>query len=276
MWSGHQVAVMWLSHVAVRLTQHPGVATTYSTVWDPGATLHWTTPPILTPARTWQVGLAATFNGGFKVTSGDSRGGYWDSGYGIDARATVMADPAGRRTLTPGAESLVIYTDGSWAIGTWDRQIQMTPNVRFVRQELTPLIDSGVISPLTRSPNCQLHWGKTYNNYTPTWYQFHCTPWRSGVGITAAGDLVYASGRTLTPFQLALILRQAGAVRAMQLDINTQWISSITYTSSAAGVSGPATPHVLNSPYYSATHYIVGTARAGTAANRDFFAAYLR
>lgn len=276
MWSAHQVAVMWLSHTALRLSQHPGVRSRYSHVFDPGASSHWTTPPSLTPVTRWQVGLAATFNGGFKLTNGDSRGGYWDSGYGVNGRSGVVADPTGRRTLTSGAQSLVIYKNGSWAIGTWNHEVRMSAQVRFVRQELVPLIDRSAINPLTASRDCQLHWGITVNNFTPGWYRDHCSAWRSGIGTTAAGDLVYVSGRDLLPSQLALVLRQAGAVRAMQLDINTQWVSAMFYNAPRAARGTPATPHILSSPYNKATHYITGTARAGTAANRDFFAAYLR
>jgi hypothetical protein len=267
-WSGHQAVVVWLSHSSLRLSLHPGVPTSYSGVWDPGASPHWTTTPVLTPVNRWQVGLAATFNGGFKITNGDSHGGYWDSGYGINAHAVVLKDPSGARTLTKGAESLVINNDGSWAIGTWNVQVHMTPAVRFVRQELLPLVDRSVVNPLTTSSACQQHWGKTIGGT--------CAPWRSGLGITAAGDLVYAAGHGLTPYQLAVILRQAGAVRAMQLDINTQWLSAIYYNSAGAAHGIRATPHVLVSPYYPASRYIIGSARAGTASNRDFFAAYLR
>jgi hypothetical protein len=268
MWSGHQVVVMWFSHTAVRLSQHPGVRTRYSRVFDPGASSHWTTPPTLSRINPWQIGLAATFNGGFKVTNGDSRGGYWDSGYGINARAVVVADPTGRRTLTNGAESLVIYKNGSWTIGTWNGEVRMTSAVRFVRQELAPLVDRSAINPLTRTTSCQTYWGRTVGGT--------CIPWRSGVGITATGDLVYVAGNHLSAYQLAVALRQAGAVRAMQLDINSQWLSAIYYNSAGAVRGVRATPHVLVSPYYGATRYIAGTAQAGTASNRDFFAAYLR
>ena len=267
-WAGHQVVVMWLSHTAVRLSQHPGVRTTYSRMFDPGGSSHWSTPPVLTPVRPWQVGLAATFNGGFKITNGDAHGGYWDSGYGVNARAVVVADPTGKRTLTSGAESLVIYRNGSWTIGAWNREVRMTSAVRFVRQELVALVDKSQINPLTRSSACQLRWGKTISGT--------CAPWRSAVGLTSTGDLVYVAGRSLTPYQLAVILREAGAVRAMQLDINTQWLSAIYYNAAGAVRGTRATPHVLVSPYYSATRYITGSARAGTASNRDFFAAYLR
>ena len=264
-WAAHHVAVLWLSHVALRLELHPGVKTSYSHVADPGASPHWTTSPVL--SRRLQVALAATFNGGFKIVNGDSRGGYWDSGYGIDGRGRVMHDPTGTSVLHRGVMSLVVYRDGSWNVGRWGTELRMTPRVRFVRQELSPLVDRGAINPLTRTTNCQTVLGRTVS--IP-----RCAPWRSGVGVTASGDLVYVSGNRLTPLQLAVLLRDAGAVRAMQLDVNRQWISAEYYRPGTA--THAAVPHVVNSPYYSAAHYVSGSVAAGTASNRDFFAAYLR
>lgn len=265
-WAGHQLAVMWLSHVVLRLELHPGVRTTYSHVADPGASSHWTTSPVLSGMRL-QRGLAATFNGGFKVTNGDSHGGYWDSGYGVGRGGVVVHDPTGSRVLRRGVMSLVVYRDGTWNLGRWGSQVTMSPRVRFVRQELAPLVEGGVVDPLTRSAACQVVWGETVS------YP-RCAPWRSGLGITATGDLVYVSGDHLTPYQLAVVLREAGAVRAMQLDVNRQWISAEYYRPGTG--TRPAVAHVVNSPYYSAGHYASGSVAAGTASNRDFLAAYLR
>jgi hypothetical protein len=47
--------------------------------------------------------------------------------------------------------------------------------------------------------------------------------WRSGLGITADGALVYVVGPQLDPVQVADLLVQAGAVRGMELDINPAW-----------------------------------------------------
>ncbi len=271
-WSNDQVQVMWLSHVALKLQLHPGVRTSYSSVYDPGYSPYWSTPGVLAPGTKYQVGLAATFNGGFKLKQGDSRGGYWDFGasrgpHGVGAKSggTIVADPTGSRSLTTGAASLVIYKDGSWAMGTWAREVGMTANVAFVRQELVPLIDASKINPLTNNWDCQYYWGSTLRGTG-------CAVWRTGVGITAAGDLVYASGHYLTPYSLALILKQAGAVRAMQLDINPEWVAAEYYRPSTTGV----TPYVVQSTYFSKWHYITGSVAKGTAVNRDFFAAYLR
>jgi hypothetical protein len=53
--------------------------------------------------------------------------------------------------------------------------------------------------------------------------------WRSGVGITANGALVYVGGPALNITTLANLLVDAGAVRGMELDINTDWVSLATY-----------------------------------------------
>jgi len=49
--------------------------------------------------------------------------------------------------------------------------------------------------------------------------------WRSGVGVTADGALVYVAGSGLSIVDLANLLQRAGAVRAMELDINTAWVN---------------------------------------------------
>jgi hypothetical protein len=65
--------------------------------------------------------------------------------------------------------------------------------------------------------------------------------WRSGLGITANGALVYAAGPALDPLQLAGLLVRAGAVRAMQLDINPNWPVFVSFDPrTPAGLASPA------------------------------------
>ena len=63
--------------------------------------------------------------------------------------------------------------------------------------------------------------------------------WRSGLGVTADGALVYVGGSGLSIVDLADVLVRAGAVRAMELDINTDWVN-FTHFDLPTGV--PATP----------------------------------
>ena len=53
--------------------------------------------------------------------------------------------------------------------------------------------------------------------------------WRSGMGVTANGALVYVGGPSLSITGLADVLVRAGAVRAMELDINTDWVQYSTF-----------------------------------------------
>jgi hypothetical protein len=53
--------------------------------------------------------------------------------------------------------------------------------------------------------------------------------WRSGVGVRADGTVVVACGPALSVATLASALRAAGAQTAMELDINKDWTSFITY-----------------------------------------------
>jgi hypothetical protein len=64
--------------------------------------------------------------------------------------------------------------------------------------------------------------------------------WRSGLGVTADGALVYVVGPVLTPLMLADLLVRAGAVRGIQLDINPTWPVFASFT--------PATPEGLAAP----------------------------
>jgi hypothetical protein len=89
--------------------------------------------------------------------------------------------------------------------------------------------------------------------------------WRSGIGVTAQGDLVYAAADNQTVGSLAAVLIRAGAVRAMELDINSYWDTFITYGQPEAGDPVNLLPDMVRSPY-----------RYLTPDDRDFFAVYLR
>jgi hypothetical protein len=73
-------------------------------------------------------------------------------------------------------------------------------------------------------------WGYTING----WYYIA----RSGVGMTAKGDIVYVGGTELSVYTLAKLLKAAGAVYGMELDINPSWTSFMTYN----GLQNPKNP----------------------------------
>ena len=227
--TSYLTGVAWMSH-KMRFVLHPGFE-------DPGLGAGWTQPDKV--ATSQYPGLLATFNAGFKLK--DAGGGYYDHG--------VTAG-----TLTPGAASLVIYRDGHATVGTWGVDVNMTPQVAFVRQNLQPLIANGTLAP-NLDANVQSTWGATIGGAFSVW--------RSGIGVTKQGDLVYAMGEAMSVADLATVLRQAGAVNAMQLDINTSWVSYMWYSKNGSGV----TPHKLGQFQRPADRYLNDT-------SRDFFAAY--
>ena len=167
----------------------------------------------------------AAFNGGFQMDT--ARGGYYTEGR--------MIYP-----LRTGAASLVIYADGTVDIGAWGRDVTMTRQVVSVRQNLLPLVANGRPTPRAASARWRA-WGSTCGAAS-------CGPtvpgiehqWRSGLGITTDGALVYAAGPALDPLQLAQILVRAGVVRGMQLDINPDWPVFVTYDPPAGGRAAAA------------------------------------
>jgi Phosphodiester glycosidase len=183
--------------------------------------------------------LLATFNSGFKLS--DSRGGW----------------ALGGRTYAPmreGQATFVRYADGRYDITAWHGGPRVGPEVVFARQNL-PLIvnDARLSSKLSNGSE----WGATVGNAVQVW--------RSGIGIDAKGNLLYAAANYQTVSSLAKILRHAGAVRAMELDINSYWISFNTYA--APGALRPA--KLLAEAERPASRYL-------TPDDRDFFAVYAR
>ena len=169
--------------------------------------------------------LVAAFNGGFLM---DTAGG----GYFTDGRVVAP--------LVTGAASLVIRTDGTVSLGAWGTDVSMTTDVVSVRQNLLPLVAGGRPTPLAAAADWQA-WGNTCGATSCA----HSVPgveqqWRSGVGVTAEGALVYVTGPALTPLQLADVLVAARAERGMELDINPSWTVLATYA--------PITPDGLAAP----------------------------
>ncbi len=157
--------------------------------------------------------LVAAFNAGFLMSN--SEGGYY-----TDHKMFIP--------LRRGGASFVIYNNGSANIGAWGTDVQMTPDVASVRQNLALLVDHGRPAP-NLNANDTTVWGATLGNAVYVW--------RSGIGITADGALVYVAGPDLNITDLANLLVRAGAVRAMELDINTDWVNYATFK--------PATPSGL-------------------------------
>jgi hypothetical protein len=191
------------------------------------------TSPIPAAAST---SLVAAFNSGFLMQ--DAQGGYYADGH--------TAIP-----LVNGAASLVIYRNGTPTVGSWGTDVTMNPNVVAVRQNLDLIVDNGQPVPgLNQSDNSR--WGATLGGAYRVW--------RSGIGVTANGALVYVGGSGLSIVDLANVLQHAGAVRAMEMDINTSWVNFFSFDppvgQPASGANGTRlTNDEVNSPsrYFSAS-----------------------
>jgi len=201
---------------------HLLAARLYSGSKSPGGGPYRYTAPVQ-PAQA--AALVAAFNGGFIMNA--AGGGYYTQGRAVDP-------------LRPGAASLVIYADGSVDLGAWGSDVRMAGNVTSVRQNLMPLVAGGRPTPRAASTDWQA-WGSTCGASS-------CAAsvpgidhqWRSGLGITADGALVYAAGPALDPLQLAQLLVRAGAVRGMQLDINPDWPVFVSYNPPPGALAAPS------------------------------------
>jgi len=200
-------------------------------------------------AKSWippgtRTGLLATFNGGFKINT--SGGGFYLNGH-----------TAG--TLTNGAASVVYYRDGTIKVGVWGRDVQMTSDVAGVRQNLRLIVDRGRV-PASVNQDVLGSWGATLGG---GYYV-----WRSGLGITRDGRIIFVYGPALNVSELADLLQQAGAVEALQLDINPAW-TAYDYYKAHGHPSDPTPVSVL--PDQPSTPY-----RYYSVYSRDFTAVYAR
>ncbi|MGI8578084.1 MAG: phosphodiester glycosidase family protein [Nocardioidaceae bacterium] len=231
--TSYLTGVVWMSGKLLRFNLHPGYD-------EPGGT--WPVPDWIPPGQ--RRGLAATWNGAFRLS--DAHGGFY-----LDGKT------AG--TLVKGSAAEVFHRDGTMTVGSWGREVHMSPDVVGVRQNLGLLIDHGKVTPNVNS-NRQFNWGLTLGGAYDVF--------RSGVGVTRQGDVLYASGDALSAQTLARVLKGAGCVRAMELDINPAWISFMSYP--AGGTSANPTPKSLLPDYQRpANRYYEHT-------SRDFVTAYAR
>jgi hypothetical protein len=230
--------VGWVNTHSVKFELHPGSQ-------EPGKG-PWSQPNAIPVGH--RRGLVATFNGGFRLQDA-LIGGY--GGYYADGRAIGQ--------LKPGAAAEIFRKDGSMTIGMWGRDASLSdPTVVAVRENLHLLLDNGQIQSDAKDGSGQT-WGYTIRN---AYYV-----WRSGVGVTADGNIVFAMGPTLSVQTLAEILQRAGAVRAMELDINQDWVSFMSYDPTT-NPDSPTPTKLMDFPRPPDRYF--------QPSSRDFVAAYLR
>ncbi len=185
--------------------------------------------------------LVAAFDGGFQ---------YRDGEYGM------VVDNKTYVPLKYNIGTLVGYTDGSLKIVDYLGQ-DLGNNIAFIRQNCPILVENGQIFALNEE-NKKL-WGRTFNADIYTW--------RSGLGITKDGNLIYAVGNNLGPESLATALQMAGATDAIQLDINPFWVRFNIFEPKTAG--GYTTSTLIKSLKDGSYGYLNGY-------EKDFFYIYKR
>ncbi len=205
------------------------------------------------PSGSWHYGaqigpseihrVVAAFNGGFKFGTGVV-------GWMSDGRVALP--------LRGGRGSIVTYRDGTTAIGAWDEGVPAPGRpLRSVLQNVSLLVDRGRTAD--NAEGCiQACWGATVGGVDAVA--------RSALGITRTGELVWGAGERLLPAALARVLIGAGVERAVELDINPDWVAGYLYVHGGRGPTGsPVVPGQLG---------IAG--RFLEPYSRDFFAVLTR
>lgn len=230
-------SVAWIDPRLVRAMGFAGLGQPGGTGWAHQAPI----PDSMRP------NLLAAFNSGFKMQ--DAKGGYY-----MDGR---YAAP-----LRPGAATVTITHNGVINVGAWDKNFSMSPNIAYARQNLNLIVNHGKVVPGVDTTSVS-KWGVTVGNAVYVW--------RSGIGITSNGAIVYVASPGLTAASLAHLLVRAGAVRGMELDINSAWVSFFTYSKAAPGL--PASDLTVTKLL---ADMVPNPHRYLTPSNRDFVALFAR
>ena len=224
--------VAWFDHTRTAVAYYPG---RYE---PPQAAVRG---PMMVPNdQRWR--LLATFNGGFTYVDGGN-------GSAVNGRTN--------EPLKDGNATLIGYRNGRIAIVKWSGGPNAGPGVAWARQSLAPIVWNRRLNPLLNTDPNSPQWGYTLGGVTRVW--------RTGVGVDRRGNLIYAVADDQTVITIAKILQHAGAVRAMEFDINPDWHTLITYSHQ----HGLEPKMVEPQPNQPSTRYLAPD-------DRDFIAVYQR
>jgi hypothetical protein len=191
--------------------------------------------------------LVAAFNSGFLMQNAD--GGYFTDGKSF-------------KKLRLGAASVVIFKNGRMTVAKWGRDVVMTNQIASVRQNLDLIVDNSKAVHGLRSPK-STKWGTVINPNDDVW--------RSGLGITKSGALVYVGGPSMSLSDLAKVMLRAGVEEGMELDYGLDWVQLSTYTGKPGQVIGASNGESLLSSMPGAPDRYFGSFWA-----HDFFTMSLR
>lgn len=180
--------------------------------------------------------LVATFNSGWRFR--DAPGGFQIAGF---------ADPR----MINGLATAVITRSGGLDVRRW--QGGSNTGVTAARQNLHLIVDHGAVVPGLSQNRAGL-WGSAHN-------QFQYTE-RSGLGIDRYGNAIFIAGTHMNLRSLALAFREAGARRAMELDIHSSMTFFAQWQPTRTGHNAPT--KLLPSMHRVATRYLKPD-------QRDFF-----
>ncbi len=240
------VSVDGVAFRAVRLRARTTLLRWHVGSTDPTATS--LVPADAGPVVDWpsegRAGVVAVFNGAFKQAA-------HAGGSVVDGLTLVP--------LERGMMTIALNAVGHWAMGVWGNPNFPPRGFRPIalRQNLVPLVMGGRPTAAAASPQWQ-QWGSTIGNVAAVA--------RSGLGVDAAGNLVYVATMTpVRPLQLARALVAVGVTTGMELDINPFW--PIVGASFAPLHSAGPLPVQLPRSEHDPTLYEVG------GWTRDFFVA---
>ncbi len=139
--------------------------------------------------------LLAGLNGGFQATHGE---------YGMMAEGIVYLPPK------PYTATITLMADGSNGFGTWPDDETVPADVVSFRQNMTPMMQDGVLNPYKRN-----WWGGV-----PEGWEHESRTTRSAICMTEEGFVAYFYGASTDDVHLAEVMRRTRCQYGIHLDMN--------------------------------------------------------